>query len=110
MAESPKPPSLHAPQPPEIPTPTVPRVDLAELGWMIKAIGRNITRIDKKLNPLIPQFGVFNILNYLNGHDATPELKAAMEPILEEFEIDDVRDSAEFFKDEWYRSFGSDLH
>ncbi len=77
---------------------------------MIKAIGKNITKIDRKLNPLIPQFGVFNILNYLNGQDATLELKAAMTPILEEYHIDDVRDSAEFFKDEWYRSFGSESH
>ena len=56
--------------------------------------------LTKRVHPLIEKYGVYNVINHVNGHRQSDDLENELKPVIDELGAESVRGYAEVIKEE----------
>ena len=83
--------------------PTKPTIDLERIeaaGIFLRDLIAYQKYLTKRVHPLIEKFGVYNVIDHVNGHCKLTDLANELKPIIDELGIRPVLGYAEAIKEE----------
>jgi len=86
--------------------PTVPTIDFERIeraGIYLKDLIKYQNHLSKRVHPLIEKFGVYNVINHINGHCTQADLTSELKAIIDQMGVKPVLGYAEAIKEELLR-------